>query len=285
MPGPPLQVITAASDSAASLPGWAQQATAWIPLAGAATGVLALLVALAAAIVGSQQLREARRSRREQAQAYVVIYAQPLHFSPHLVELVVENTGATAARDVVITADPPLDRTAGPEGTKLVQLPETMSVLAPRQQWRTFWDSSIARHDRAMVDRFEVTVTYMDTFKENHEEVYVLDWRLLYGRRFIKEKGLHHIAASLEDLTGVMKNRLRPGRVFKVATYDGVARDERLAAEEAEEEAALEAAWLRDHPEDTGQAASSSPAAQAKKTLRRVDTTVRHLLGRVGRRR
>lgn len=216
MPGPPLPVITAASDSAASLPGWAQQASAWIPLAGAATGVLALVVALAAAWYAKGQLGHARKLAVEQAQPYVVLSAQPTESDPDFVELVLRNYGATGAHDVHLASDPPLWQSASAGTTsEPVRLPESWPFLAPGQEWRTGWDGTYSRElVGGLADRHEVTVTYRDSKNRPLSTQAVLDFALHRQRDWTVEtspakarRAQVDTAAELQALVALAKRR------------------------------------------------------------------------------
>lgn len=75
---------------------WATARTAeqWSALGAWAT----VAVALGASIIGLSQLKESRRLRIDQAQAYVVAYMDQSPASPRLIEIVFRNFGMTAAR-------------------------------------------------------------------------------------------------------------------------------------------------------------------------------------------
>lgn len=85
-----LDAVTSTTASAflgISTGGWSAIA-AWVGL---------LLVAVAA-LVAFFQLRLGQHLRAEQAQPYVVIYAEDNAAHPHFIDLIVKNFGATAAR-------------------------------------------------------------------------------------------------------------------------------------------------------------------------------------------
>src|SRR5215212_1433976 len=85
---------------------WAAAAS-WSPEAWAALAAWATVgVAAAAGYIALEQLNEAARLRREQAQPYVVAYIQPSPAAPFLAEIVLKNFGATAAQDVRLTITP-----------------------------------------------------------------------------------------------------------------------------------------------------------------------------------
>jgi hypothetical protein len=199
-------LLTAAATDA---PSWADAWQAWGSVIAAGAAVLTLLAAIAAAIVAWGQLRESRDLRREQAQAYVVAYAEALdRISPTLVDVVIENLGTTGARNVTVTSTPPLQRTGTQGAYRDVILPTSIPFLAPRQQVRTHWDRTVERsRDQTLPHRHEVAVTYIDTFGKQHREVFVLDWTVFKDRMFTAEKTIHHAAKSLAEIAQALKGR------------------------------------------------------------------------------
>jgi hypothetical protein len=70
----------------------------WSALAESITAI----VALSAGVIASRQLREARRLRLEQAQPYVVAYAEHTPAGPFTIDIVIRNFGTTAAYDIEV---------------------------------------------------------------------------------------------------------------------------------------------------------------------------------------
>ena len=68
----------------------------WTGLAACITAA----VAIGAAIIGRNQLSEARRLRKEQAQPYVVVFLSQIEGDAQHMDLVIKNFGKTAATDV-----------------------------------------------------------------------------------------------------------------------------------------------------------------------------------------
>lgn len=205
-------------------------AEAWAALGTWATVALAV----GAVIVARNQLNEARDLRREQAQPYVVAFMEQNPHAPQFVELVIRNFGVTAARDVKITASPPLRRTGDAGGApEAVWLPNVVPVLVPGQEWRTFWDVS---HQRASdetlknEDRYEVRTSYEGVGGQRVDYLSVLDWGAYKGRRWMETKTIHHAAkslGSLEKLAAKWTNGPQGG--LAVFTRDGDAEDARAA--------------------------------------------------------
>jgi len=243
-----------ASISAAEPAGDAQPWTDVVSAIGAGVAAVAavatVVVAIVAALyakrqlgglrdqlaVASAQLDEARTLRREQAQPYVVVSAVNNRVTPHVSEVVIQNLGTTGARDVRISCSPPLVRTDQRGGAQEVRLPEVIPFMAPGQEWRTFWDHGVerARDIYDLPDRYEVTVTYRDSFGEPHRTPSVLDWGVFRHRMWTTEKTVHHATKELEQIRTALQSLAGPRRIQRVAVYDGPQRDRDAAEEEKE---------------------------------------------------
>lgn len=115
----------------------------WSALAAWAT----VLIAFGAAVFAWFQVREARRTREEQAQPNVVLYTELNPSAKRFIEIVIKNFGTTPAYHVKATFDPPLKATPNllSKG-KLADVPiPEFPILAPSQEWRTGWDHSVSR--------------------------------------------------------------------------------------------------------------------------------------------
>jgi len=239
-------------------PSWTEIASAIAAMVGGVAAVATFVIAVVAVLYASRQVKgardqldEARTLRLEQAQPYVVVYATPNRVSPQMIEVVIQNLGATGAKDVSIVSSPPLLRTDQEGGSEEVGLPDTMPFLAPDQEWRTVWDAAIERKDSGLPDRYEVTVTYTDSLGTTHTTPSVLDWRFFRRRMWVAEKTMHDAAKSLEAIDKSLKRLTVDGRVQRVATYDGIDRDRRSAEAQRERQIRLDelvAKLLPDRP-------------------------------------
>lgn len=178
---------------------------AWTALAGWAT----FCVAVVAATVALGQLREAQKTRKEQTQPNVVVFAEndPVHWT--FQDLVVKNFGLTPAHDIHLSFDPELvvaphsDISTGERVTHL-SYPNAIPFLAPGQEWRTAWDSGVARaeHHRRHPDEplettFKATVKYCDSRDKPFTTSAVLDWAVLAPTLKVTTKTVHDIAETL----------------------------------------------------------------------------------------
>jgi hypothetical protein len=110
-------------------------------------GLLAgqLTVLAAAAIFAWRQVGEARRLGEQQARPFVIVDFDVEDF---LFFIEVTNLGATLARDVRVSIDPPLGSAINTTDERMTQLKiftEGIPTLAPGKKIRTLFDSAIER--------------------------------------------------------------------------------------------------------------------------------------------
>jgi hypothetical protein len=195
----------------------------WTAIAACCTA----LVAVVAGVIAFFQVREARRLRREQTQPYVVVYVDQSRVSSMVADLVVKNLGATAATNVRIQFEPFPQRAAGADGGADIVVPGVFPVLVPGQEWRTLWDTGIARGESDLPDAHRATVTFADSHgKETYQFVYDVDWGPLMSREFVTEYGIHEAADALREIKrtlGKWQESIHGG--LAVFTRDGDARD------------------------------------------------------------
>jgi hypothetical protein len=136
-----------------------------------------------------------RELKLEQIRPHVAMFMEPHATDWHLIELVVRNFGENAAYDIRFAfVNPPTVGQYENEHDRLVNvgelaLPSTIPALAPGQEWRTIWDSTLSRAELggSIEWQFVGTVEYADqptiegkrrTVKGRHEyqTKVVLDW-------------------------------------------------------------------------------------------------------------
>lgn len=226
-------------------PSWTDQLSAWAATAAAVGALATVLVAMVAVIYAKrqvdglrQQVTDAQVARREQAQPYIVAYAEVSAGQPHFIDLVIRNLGVTGAHNVRLSCSPELQRSAsGGVGAEPVMFPEAFPFLAPGQEWRTFWDSDIDRKRAELPDRYEFTAAFADSLGVEHITRSVLDWSMFRHRMWPERRSTHDIAKVLDDMRKTLHAWASRDDVVRVATYDGEAYDRRMAAERAQAEA------------------------------------------------
>ena len=204
----------------------------WTASEWEAVGVwVTVVVAMIAAGIALIQISAARKLRAEEAQPYVAIYMDPSAASSAFIDIVIRNFGNTAATDVKIVCDAPLQRSnhVGGGRRQNVWLPEAIPTLVPAQEWRTLWDFGPERYKSELATRHVVTVEYQSSDGRQHKYNYVLDWAAYLERYSVNLKTVHHAAKSLEDISKTIKNWNESVHgSLSVYVRDGVARDREL---------------------------------------------------------
>ncbi|MCT7656829.1 hypothetical protein [Mycobacterium deserti] len=200
---------------------------AWVAVAvGIVTVLVAGRYAKQQVAKAQEQIDEARRTREEQAQPNVVMYAEPNAVDWQLLEVVIKNFGTTPAYDIVPIVDPPLQSLPNmiSDGKNYeIPIPVSIPILAPGQEWRTFWDSAVERREkerdiqaeiigswqggpptgtdfaplvseRMPKAKHNVKVQYWDSQKKMHVTLGFLDFDMLKGSIRPKHYGVHDIA-------------------------------------------------------------------------------------------
>lgn len=152
-------------------------------------------------------MRELRRTREDQSRPFVVVDIQPGAGRSYF-NLVVENIGTTAARDVRIVFDPPIEQ-SGADGFELAQsglLTDGIQMMPPGRRITAFFDSEheVLSPDRP--SRYDVTVSLNDARgRPQADQTYAIDMSYLRGLAYIEELGPHDAAKALGDLNKSMK--------------------------------------------------------------------------------
>ena len=194
------------------------RADAWAALAQWVTAA----IAFGAAIFAWRQVREARKTREEQAQPNVVLYTEPNPAAKQIQEIVVKNFGTTPAYNVKVAVTPPLKATPNLisiDKIADVPIPE-FPILAPCQEWRTVWDHAISRkrymrklheqrdngslttpefEEQALITRHMAVVAYVDSRNRPYETHSVLDYELRKGTTWVDVKTVHDLTKNLDD--------------------------------------------------------------------------------------
>ena len=164
---------------------------AWTALAA----WVALVIVVVALVYMWRQFLKARDRRAELTQPNVTMYMEPNGTDWHLVELVVRNYGQTPAYGLRFEfANPP---TVGKYESSYddnivdivpLNLPSEIPYLAPSQEWRMVWDSTLDRKQlgESIASRFDGAITYYDqpgsggkTAGKKFRNPAVLDWATL----------------------------------------------------------------------------------------------------------
>ncbi|HXC76155.1 MAG TPA: hypothetical protein VNU19_03810 [Candidatus Acidoferrum sp.] len=163
-----------------------------------------------------------------EAQPYVVVSLQPDPVARSLINLVIENLGATAAHRVTIEFDPPLTSTFDSDGSARIGewtvLKSGIATLVPHQRFTHLIESLIARFGREdLSNRCTATIRYQGEApdRREYEYAYELDFGAWYGSHYVGQKSLDDVAKAVEQMAGTLRDfRARAGGLH-VAVFDG----------------------------------------------------------------
>lgn len=196
---------------------------------GAVAAAAQVLILLGAAIFAWLQVREARTLRREQTRPYVIVYLRLHPESPSVAEIVVENIGATPAKDVRVAIDPPfvssLDRGGGGRVDTWGLIARGVAQIAPHQQLSTFADVLHSRFgDESLLSSYTVKIPYKDgRGKEKFTDTSVLDFDAFRGKHYLTPKNIGDVVDQLKKVASVLeswKGPLVSGLVVLTKDYD-----------------------------------------------------------------
>ncbi|WP_409180130.1 hypothetical protein F9C11_26825 [Amycolatopsis sp. VS8301801F10] len=170
----------------------------WI---AALAGVGTLGIAVLAASAAFKQVGEARRLREEQARPFVVVDFEPNGAGHPYMDIVVKNYGATLAKNVRITFEPPLASTLDnidetPPVSEWALFSEPIPTIPPGKEYRGLFENMPTRFESNLPRRYAVTVG-LDGPTGPEALRQILDLGPYFGVKKIDVQGLHHIAKSL----------------------------------------------------------------------------------------
>jgi hypothetical protein len=148
----------------------------------------------------AQQLVIAEQIRRDQAQPYVFADLRPDERDPVRMVLVIENRGATIARNVRIAFDPPLRSKSYREVSSLRVLQDGIPALPPGRRISWDFESSLSVLDADLPRRYTVTVDADGPFGPVDQLVYDIDFGPLDGSDIRSSGQLRDIEQQLRQI-------------------------------------------------------------------------------------
>jgi hypothetical protein len=181
--------------------------TSWGPAEWEAFGTnVTALVAIIAAGFAWAQVRHARRLREDQAQPFVVVSFQPSAVWANAINLVVENIGNTAARNVKFDFnEPPTSKARSRDITQAALFKNGLAVMPPGMRFETLFDLTHQRQGSDLPMSYTVTVSFDGLRRKRDQMEYVLDLLVFYGLEHFREHGMHQAASSLMEISATMK--------------------------------------------------------------------------------
>jgi hypothetical protein len=176
----------------------------WPEVATVTIVALQLIVLVAAALVGWNQVREARRLREQQSRPFVVIDFDIERGVETYLE--VANLGNSLARDVTFEITPPLQSSIDVQVEKFKMLNEGIATLAPGKRYRTFFDTGIQRIGSDLPLTYEVIVRYRDQdARRSFEESINLDLAQFLYLETPSRRDVHDVSEHLKDIVATLR--------------------------------------------------------------------------------
>ncbi|MFC7502884.1 hypothetical protein ACOACQ_21875 [Nocardioides sp. CPCC 206347] len=235
-------ILAATGGQVSDLPGWIE--------------ALATLAAVVAVIVAWFQLSDGREAARaaaeqaaqtalDQARPYVLLGVEIGHDTIHSMDLVLQNIGAGPAYDVVISVNPPLERSQEVDGEELAQarlFTRPIAMMPPKYELRSWFDSPTERYERKdLPEVHEITISYHDSRGHSWTETTALDLSIPNGLLFTERYNMHHIAKAVQGIEKHIKGSpLTKGTVEAIVETRGE-RDDRVRVERDARQARFDA--------------------------------------------
>lgn len=176
----------------------------WPEVATVAIVAMQLLVLIAAAIFGWNQVREARRLREQQSRPFVVIDFDIERGVETYLEVV--NLGNSLARNVTFKITPPLKSSIDVQVGKFKMFNEGIATLAPGKRYRTFFDTGFQRIGSDLPMTYTAIIRYSDqdgrrSFKESVD----LDLAQFLYLETPTRRDVHDVSEHLKEIVGALK--------------------------------------------------------------------------------
>jgi hypothetical protein len=214
----------------------------WADWVAAAATAGTLGVAVVAALYAKRQVDHAREERTDRNRPFVTVALEPSHSL--VANIVIRNNGATLAKDVHFTFDPPWV-SSDPERTKIRESKiwtEGIPSLVPGAELRIFADTFPERHKTDLPTSYSVQVTCRGADSATFSETYVLDFDVFHGYSTATLYGMHELADAVRAMNRKMADwSEHVGGPLSVVTRDGEKIDAEEEGEFARRQAMIEA--------------------------------------------
>ncbi|MFJ4343335.1 hypothetical protein [Streptomyces sp. NPDC088915] len=157
-------------------------------------------------VIAQQQLEHGERVYREQNEPYVVVDIQPGGLGSGVLVVVVENIGSTIARNVQITADPPLESGWGDDLTQMLQraLSRSFPMLPPGRRLEFLLDEQDRFQNTDLPTAYTFTVRCEGPYGPMEDLEYVVDFGT-YAETLLASRPLKRVEDRLGKIHGELK--------------------------------------------------------------------------------
>lgn len=165
-------------------------------------------------------LEEMREARIQEILPHIVVYFDMPYGDSWIMFLIVKNTGKTAARNIEIVFNPPLQSGFGNEihNFDISLIKNGISSLAPNQEIRTpfdaitnYFDSRLAKRlNGKLPTKYEITISYSSLFEEKRAITnQIIDFSMFKDLSVLQEKGKKDLIKAVETISESSKQMER----------------------------------------------------------------------------
>lgn len=139
------------------------------------------------------------KTRQAETRPYIVI---DFEINDHLIDIVIQNIGKIAAKDVSFSFVPSLKKVNGEDLSKKGFLLNGFSFFPPGKRFSCFFDAAFEYFKEGkQPPSYKVAVSYKNYLtNREYNENYIIDLSSYKGREYIEFKNIHHIANTLEEI-------------------------------------------------------------------------------------
>lgn len=187
--------------------------------------IIAAIAAVGALIVASIEYFNRRRKEREDSRPYVVVALQPSQASFNLFDVVIENIGKSAAKDVSIKFSPNHMFSGTKKRINDIKIMNNLRFMPPGNRLNFYFGSMTTgeKSKDSIRKKYTVAVQYTDVNSISYSESFVCDPTDYDGMSILEIKTIHHLAKYVETLSKQQKEATEiQKRLMETIVKEGV---------------------------------------------------------------
>lgn len=173
--------------------------------AGALSVIFSCLVAIATvvyAVLTWKLVSETKQMRIDQIKPNISVTVQPTERWIGLIEMIIENTGASPAYDIRFEVDPDFEYRKGRFLSELGFVKKGIPSFAPGQRLKFFLTA--LTDEKKLRSSFKIKVSYKDAIGNSYENIYEIDFSILQELPQLDKSPLYEIADSLKTIESIL---------------------------------------------------------------------------------
>lgn len=165
--------------------------------------IIAAMAAVGALIVASIEYFSKKKKDREDSRPYVVVALQPSQASFNLFDVVIENIGKSAAKDISIKFSPNHTFSGTKKKINDIKIMKNLHFMPPGNRLNFYFGSAAIgeKAENSIRKKYNVIVKYTDVNGISYSEDFVCDPTDYDGMSILEIKTVHHLAKYVEALS------------------------------------------------------------------------------------